>query len=112
MKKIYAAALMGGLCGPVAAATVTVYGVADVHISHYRHGDGSMTSMESGGLGGSRIGFRGVEDLGRGRQAVFMLEAGFNINNGKSGQSGRLFGRQAYLGLRDKELGSLIAGRL
>ncbi|KCB46534.1 porin [Bordetella hinzii] len=112
MKRIYAAALMGGLCGPAAAAAVTVYGVADVHVSHYRHSDGSITSMESGGLGGSRVGMRGAEDLGDGRQAIFVLEAGFNINNGTSGQSGRLFGRQSYVGLRDQDLGSLIAGRL
>jgi len=44
-------------------------------------------------------GIRGNEDLGGGYQAVFALESGFNPRAGDIGQGGRLFGRQAWVGL-------------
>jgi predicted porin len=48
----------------------------------------------------SRLGFRGTEDLGNGLAAVFTLESGYNQDVGTLGQGGRLFGRQAWVGLR------------
>jgi len=92
--------------------SVNLYGVADVNVSHFRNGDGSITSMNSGGLGGSRFGMRGTEKLSDRLDAIFVLEGGFNINNGTSAQGGRLFGRRAYVGLRSKDYGTFIAGRL
>jgi len=94
-----------------AAATVTLYGVADVNISHFRDSDGNITSMNSGGLGGSRFGMKGVEKLREGLDAIFVLENGFNINDGTAAQGGRMFGRQAYVGLRSKDFGTFTAGR-
>jgi predicted porin len=47
----------------------------------------------------SRWGLRGSEDLGGGLRAVFTLESGFGPDTGASGQGGRLFGRQALVGL-------------
>ena len=111
-RSLYALALVTTFPCMAAATSVTVYGVADVNISHFRNSDGSITSMNSGGLGGSRFGFRGVEKLSDRTDAIFVLEGGFNINTGTSAQGGRLFGRQAYVGLRDKDYGSVIAGRL
>jgi predicted porin len=43
--------------------------------------------------------------------AIFALEAGFSIDSGTSGQNGRLFGRQAWLGV-DGNIGTLVAGRI
>src|SRR5690606_8621893 len=60
----------------------------------------------------SRFGFRGVEKLSDRTDAIFVLEGGFNINTSTSAQGGRLFGRQAYVGLRSKDYGTLVAGRL
>ena len=60
---------------------------------------------------GSRWGLRGSEDLGDGLRAVFTLESGFDSGNGKSGQSSRLFGRQATIGLASDSWGQLDFGR-
>lgn len=111
-RTIFAVALFGALPCTVAAQSVTLYGVADVHISHFRNDDGSITSMGSGGLGGSRFGMRGEEKLSDRLDAIFVLEGGYNINTGTSAQGGRFFGRRAFVGLRSKDYGTIIAGRL
>ena len=72
------------LCGAASAqSSVTIYGIADVML---RRGNGSLsdlTSVASGGLQGSRVGFRGVEDLGGGLRASFNLEGQFFIDTGE-----------------------------
>ena len=110
-----AAALLGGIAASAATAqNVTVYGLFDAAVAHTTNvnaaGD-ALTKMPSltGSLP-SRIGFRGIEDLGDGLQAVFTLENGFAPDSGAMGQGGRLFGRQASLGLRGK-YGTLTLGR-
>ena len=110
-----AAALLGGIAASAASAqNVTVYGLFDAAIAHTTNvnaaGD-SITKMPSltGSLP-SRIGFRGTEDLGDGLQAVFTLENGFAPDSGTTGQGGRLFGRQASVGLKSK-YGTLTLGR-
>lgn len=105
-------ALMSAFPCAVSAASVTLYGVVDVHVSHFRHGDGNVTSMNSGGLGGSRFGLKGEEKLTDSLAAIFVLEGGYNTNTGTTGQGGRLFGRQSYVGLRSKDYGTFTAGRL
>ena len=42
---------------------------------------------------------RGVEDLGGGYRGLFVLEGGLTLDNGGLANDGRLFGRQAYVGL-------------
>lgn len=71
----------------------------------------SLVRMDSGIAQGSRWGFRGVEDLGSGRSAYFTLESGFSSDDGALGQGGAIFGRQAYVGMKDGNLGSLAFGR-
>lgn len=86
-------------------ASVTLYGVADANVEYTNHNltggpDGaSRVALNSGGLSSSRWGLRGVEDLGGDKRAIFALESGFSIDNGTSAQGGRLFGRQAWVGL-------------
>jgi predicted porin len=73
---------------------------------------GKRFSLQTtGGMVGSRWGLRGVEDLGSGVQALFVLESGFGVDDGKSQQGARLFGRQAYVGLRSAQFGALTFGR-
>lgn len=110
---------------PAAAhASITLYGVADANIEYVNHlsavkptqpgfpGPGNTrVGLTSGGLSGSRWGLRGTEDLGGGRQAVFVLESGFELDTGNLQQSGRLFGRQAFVGLEDSSAGRLTFGR-
>ena len=115
MKKFYCAL---GLCAcaPLAAhaqSAVTVYGILDASVANDsgRYAAGPVNTMVTGGQAGSRIGFKGVEDLGGGLAAIFNLESGFNINDGALTQgSGVLFGRKALVGLQGA-FGSIKAGR-
>ncbi|MFC5432056.1 porin, partial [Paraburkholderia denitrificans] len=51
------------------------------------------------------------EDLGGGLHAIFTLENGFNLNNGKDTEAGTMFNRQAYVGLQSNQYGTLTLGR-
>jgi len=95
------------------SSTVQLYGLIDVGVQTLTHGpEGrSKTGMSSGNMNGSRWGLRGTEDLGDGLKTVFALESGFDVGNGKTLQGGRLFGRQAYVGLADRRFGTLTLGR-
>ncbi|MDR0529665.1 MAG: porin [Zoogloeaceae bacterium] len=115
-KKTLALALAALASGAASAQTnVTVYGLIDVGFSH--RGDNitphtsSQNKIDDGVSSGSRLGFKGTEDLGNGLKAVFTLENGFGADTGTLRQSGRLFGRQIFLGLTGS-FGTAIAGRL
>ncbi|OZI24731.1 porin [Bordetella genomosp. 7] len=116
-KTLLAAALLAGFAGVAQAETsVTLYGIIDTGIGYNKvKGDGwdsgSRVGMINGVQNGSRWGLRGTEDLGDGLQAVFQLESGFSSSNGNSAQGGRLFGRQATIGLQSDSWGRLDFGR-
>jgi predicted porin len=94
-----------------AQSFVKVYGVADAGIVLESGGpDGRVNRVGSGVASGSRLGFKGKEDLGDGMSAFFVLENGYNIDTGKAGQGGLLFGRQALVGLSGAA-GSISLGR-
>ncbi|SFV12974.1 porin [Pseudoduganella namucuonensis] len=105
-------AMFGGLSGTaMAQSNVTMYGVADVGLTAERGGAaGSVTKITSGIANGSRIGFKGTEDLGDGLSAQFVLENGMDMSTGAAAQGGLLFGRQAYVGLSSK-YGGIRLGR-
>ncbi|CAJ0892316.1 Outer membrane porin protein [Ralstonia mannitolilytica] len=115
--KLFAAAVAAlAAGGAYAQSSVTLYGVVDAGLTYANkvpNGNGGGSSrfgLDSGGLSGSRWGLRGVEDLGGGLKGIFNLESGFNIDNGTSAQGGRLFGRNAYVGLQG-QWGQLTLGR-
>lgn len=128
-KTLLAAALMAGFAGIAQAETsVTLYGIIDggVGFTQLKGTDGafdvwsserpnsfkkSRTGLISGVQSGSRWGLKGTEDLGNGLRAVFVLESGFDLGTGNSAQGGRLFGRQATLGLAGDSWGQLDFGR-
>ncbi|WP_020068903.1 porin [Paraburkholderia caledonica] len=97
-----------------AQSSVTLYGVLDTgveYVSHANAAGGYVVRMP--GITGelpSRWGMRGSEDLGSGLKTSFVLESGFNMRGGDSGQGGRLFGRQAWVGL-EGPWGALSFGR-
>ena len=96
-KKLIALAVAGLVSAPVfAQSNVTVYGIADAYMGFGNHGSNDLAAVQSGGLSGSRIGFRGTEDLGNGLKGVFTVEQGFNIDDG-SGLGNP--SRQAFVGL-------------
>lgn len=100
------------LTGNVSAQTsLTLYGLVDAGLVYERGGAaGNVTKLTSGVQSGSRLGFKGMEDLGGGLSAKFALESGFNMDTGTMGQGGRLFGRQAWVGLGGR-WGDLTFGR-
>jgi len=73
--------------GPVTSSNVTLFGVVDAAVA-YGHSDlANNTRLVSGANTASRIGFRGVEDLGNGLGAGFWLEAGVNADDGTGSAS-------------------------
>ncbi|MGI4849345.1 MAG: porin [Janthinobacterium lividum] len=104
------------VCLPVttqAQSALTVYGVADVSVRHLTNANGGdVLALSPGGLQGSRVGFKGTEDLGAGLKAQFVLESGFVVDTGASDQQGQLFGRQAWVSVGDEAHGTLSAGRI
>jgi predicted porin len=142
-----------------AQSSVTVYGILDVGImgqsnSNMLNGSTGGTSAGLGGAGSSsvprngnaigfmqggesasRLGFKGMEDLGGGTKAIFTLEQGVNTDNGSqfasglpgngktttgmgnmsntgdSSNQGQLFNRGAYAGLSNANWGTLTLGR-
>lgn len=85
------AKLLVGLIGAcigvpaLAQSTVTIYGIADAGVQLSRFGNGTLTNIASGIADGSRIGFRGVEDLGGGYRTIFTLETRFEMDTGAFG---------------------------
>lgn len=101
----------------VAQTSMTIYGVIDTAVRFTTNQvtpDGmlaSQTGITAGSFQGSRIGFKGTENLGNDTFAVFQLENGFQLDNGTIDQQGQLFGRQSFVGLKNKDLGELDFGR-
>ena len=102
------AAMTGGAC---AQSNVTIYGLFDVGGQLEDSSAGKTVKVVSGGRSGSRLGFRGTEDLGGGLSAIWVGESGLNLDTGGLGQGGRFFGRQVYVGLKGG-WGTLVGGRL
>lgn len=125
-KKLIALAIAGLAAAPVLAqsSNVTIYGRANLGLDNY-----TATGSVAGGAAdfksrnrvydnGSRLGFKGTEDMGNGLKANFVIESGINMdtgsNNGQSGlqnvSTGFFATRQSYLGLQGG-FGEVRAGR-
>ncbi len=98
---LVAGLLLASAAGAASAQSgVTVYGILDAGIARETGGaDGAVTKLATGVQSGSRLGFKGQEDLGNGMNAHFVLENGLDLDTGKARQNGALFGRHAYVGL-------------
>jgi len=112
-KSLLALAALGTFAGAAhAQSSVTLYGIIDAGFAYNNNSSGQkLYAMNSGNLQGSRWGLRGTEDLGGGLKAIFVLENGFNVFNGRLGQGGAEFGRQAYVGLSTAQFGTVTLGR-
>jgi len=115
-KKIIALAIAGlASTAAFAQTNVTVYGVVDMYYGQSSASGAPATKkvrgLQNGGLSGSRIGFRGTEDLGNGLKALFTLEYGItpDVNSGIG--AGAAQSRQSFLGLTGN-FGTALAGRL
>jgi predicted porin len=110
--KAIAAGTFACICAAAGAqSSVTIYGVLDVGVEYAEAGSIHRVS-ESPSIGtGSRLGFRGTEDLGDGLAAVFRLESGVNIDVGALAQGGLAWGREATVGLSSRTYGTVLLGR-
>ncbi|MGE8165543.1 porin [Paraburkholderia sp. NPDC080076] len=106
-------AMSAAFAAPALAQTsVTLYGVLDEGINYTNNvGRGHVYELASGYAQGSRWGLKGAEELGGGLKAIFQLENGFDVSSGRLNQGGRMFGRQAFVGLSAERYGTLTFGR-
>lgn len=110
-KSLLAVAVLGIFAGAAQAqSNITIYGSVDAGIRNLTNanaaGDsvlGMSNGITSSGISNSnRLGFKGVEDLGGGMNAHFVLESGFVLGRGAfTGAAGSqtLFSRQAFAGI-------------
>jgi general bacterial porin, GBP family len=112
-KLMFAAVLAAlGTTAAHAQSSVTLYGLIDEGISYTNNSGGhSLVKLTDAMMQSSRWGMRGAEDLGGGLKAIFVLENGYTLSNGKLGQGGREFGRNAYVGLSSNQFGTVTLGR-
>ena len=120
-KSLLALAVLGAFAGAAQAQnSVTIYGIVDTGVVYTSKavnaagtGTGSKFGLNSGNVQGSRIGFRGIEDLGGGLSAVFNLETGFRNDTGvldDSKTTNTLFRRKSVVGLAGG-FGTVLLGR-
>jgi predicted porin len=96
-KSLLALAVLGAFAGVASAqSTVTLFGVVDLNARQTKNGSNdSLNTLSTDGNASSRLGFRGVEDLGGGLSAGFWLEAGLNADVGTAGGGNGLFNNNA-----------------
>jgi predicted porin len=100
MKKIATLALLAGASlAAHAQSNLTLFGVIDAGVRYVKNGDEKVKSLGSNGANSSRLGVRGVEDLGGGLQAGFWLEHGFNADTGSQSDSTRFWNRRSTVSL-------------
>ncbi len=112
MKKFAVLAVFAAISGGAyAQSSVTLFGVIDEAARYTKNGDVKLKSLVSGGINTSRIGLRGVEDLGDGLKAGFWIESGINADSGTSGDSaGRFWNRRSTVSLMGN-FGEIRLGR-
>jgi predicted porin len=104
-KHLIAAAVAAAVAVPAMAQNVTVYGIIDTSyqstktVTNANPGVTAKTTTigADGGMSGSRLGFRGTEDLGGGMKANFQIEMGFETTN--NGMIANAQNRFSFVGL-------------
>lgn len=88
---------------------MTLYGILDIGPTYVSNQNGSSAvAVTSSYVQQSRFGFKGIEDLGGGYSALFILESGFALNNGQISNN-QIFSRKAVVGI-EMPYGTLTAG--
>ena len=86
-KSLVALAVLAAAGAASAQSSVTLWGIVDANLAHGSGSVANKTQLANSGYNSSRLGFRGVEDLGGGLKGGFWLEAGVNNDNGSFGTS-------------------------
>lgn len=117
-KTLVAVSVLGAFAGSALAADVQLYGILDTGVG-YSHIDMDTSGvddvdsfeMKSGVGSGSRWGLKGTEDLGDGLTVGFILENGFDSDDGSEDSTGVMFNRESSLFL-EGSFGKLAFGRM
>jgi predicted porin len=91
----------------VAQSSVTIYGRLNESVERQKPGAGESVWVLQNNA--SRIGFKGLEDLGGGLSAGFQIEHGFNADTGGQSQ-GAFWARQSEVFLASKGMGTVRLG--
>jgi len=84
MKKSIVALAVTAACNLASAqSSVSLFGIVDATLAHGSGSTSSKTQLTNSGYNSSRLGFRGIEDLGGGLRAGFHLEAGVANDDGR-----------------------------
>lgn len=98
INRMFALSLVAASVGASAQSSVTLYGVVDANIRYVKNsGLPSNYGMSNSGLSSGRLGFRGIEDLGGGLKAGFVLESDVNADTGTT--SSKFFNRRSTVSL-------------
>lgn len=109
LNKIVAAAGLIAVSATAVAAdsNVTVYGRLDTALTTAKVGNQRINGLENSG---SYFGFKGVEALGNGMKAGFILESGFNSDTGANSDDTSYFNNRSELFL-EGDFGTVRMGR-
>lgn len=107
-KSVLSAAVLALACGgAMAQSSVTAFGIIDLAARNMKGAD-SVKYLSNEGRSTSRLGFRGVEDMGGGLKAGFHIETQVNPDDGTVG--GNFWQRRATVSLMG-DFGELRLGR-
>ena len=119
-KTLVAVSVLGAFAGSALAADVQLYGILDTGVG-YSHIDMDTSGvddvdsfeMKSGVGSGSRWGLKGTEDLGNGLTVGFILENGFDSDDGSEDSTGEssLFLEGSFGKLAFGRMGALNSGQ-
>lgn len=120
MKKLLLASAVAALSVTAAQAAPTVYGKAFLTLD-LNEGDTDTTNLVTNQVSttseqgrsqlnstGSRIGFKGAERLTENTDMVYQLEYGVSVDDNDT----QFTSRDTFIGLSNKQYGTLLAGRL
>ena len=83
------AIMLGGGTAAMAQSSITLFGIVDAGITYGKNSGGDSThGLSTSGNASSRLGFRGVEDLGGGLKAGFWLEGAIQNDDGSGKGAG------------------------
>lgn len=112
-KKLIALALAA--LPAAAMADVTMYGIMKIGVenSSWDYGTGSHSQNKIDDYG-SRLGFKGTEDLGDGLKAIWQVEAGIRLDGDQetTGKGTSFVTRDSFVGLDFGDFGKVRLGRL
>ncbi len=91
-----------------AGAQVTLYGRLETSLNAVDvQGAGTVKTVSSDV---SYFGLRGQEEMGSGLAALFKLESQLRVDTGAQGNPNQFWNREAYVGLRSAQLGTVLLG--